>query len=43
LPSWDLYGSLEMPLFYLLSGFGLAIGYGRTQWEGAGLRQGHTP
>ena len=29
-----LCGSLEMSLFYLLSGFGLALGYGKTVWEG---------
>ena len=27
-------GSLEMSLFYLLSGFGLALSYGRTVWDG---------
>ena len=26
-------GSLEMSLFYLLSGFGLALSYGRTVWD----------
>ena len=29
-----LCGSLEMSLFYLLSGFGLALGYGKTVWGG---------
>ena len=28
----DMYGELSMPIFYLLSGFSLAIGYGNTKW-----------
>ena len=30
-----LCGPMQMPLFYLLSGFCLAIGYGKTSWKGA--------
>ena len=29
----NLQGGLEMPLFFLLSGFSLALGYGSKQWS----------
>ena len=35
-------GSLEMSLFYLLSGFGLALSYGRTVWDGWTFLGGRT-
>ena len=31
----DLYSSVHMPLFFLLSGFSLTIAYGKTQWNGS--------
>ena len=37
-----LCGSLEMSLFYLLSGFGLALGYGKTAWHGWSFLGGRT-
>ena len=35
-------GSLEMSLFYLLSGFGLVLSYGRTVWDGWTFLGGRT-
>ena len=30
-----LYGQVDMPLFFLLSGFSLTIAYGKTLWNGS--------
>ena len=30
----DLLAMVDMPLFFLLSGFSLALGYGKTKWTG---------
>jgi peptidoglycan/LPS O-acetylase OafA/YrhL len=30
-----LYANVDMPLFFLLSGFSLALGYGKTTWNGS--------
>ena len=32
----------SMSLFYLLSGFGLALGYGKTVWDGWSFLGGRT-
>ena len=29
-----IFATLQMPLFFLLSGFSLALAYGRTEWSG---------
>jgi peptidoglycan/LPS O-acetylase OafA/YrhL len=31
--NWNLYGSALMPVFFLLSGYSLAIGYGKTDYS----------
>ena len=31
----NLYGHVDMPLFFLLSGLSLALAYGRTKWNGS--------
>jgi peptidoglycan/LPS O-acetylase OafA/YrhL len=30
---WNLHGSALMPVFFLLSGYSLAIGYGKTRYD----------
>ena len=32
-PNTNFYGNVHMPLFYLLSGFTLALAYGQTMWK----------
>ena len=39
----NICGSLEMSLFYLLSGFGLALRYGQTALEGRPQDGGEGP
>ena len=34
-PKVNLYGHIDMPLFFLLSGFSLALSYGKTIWNGS--------
>ena len=34
-PIIDLYANVDMPLFFLLSGFSLALAYGKTLWNGS--------
>ena len=34
-PKVDLYANVDMPLFFLLSGFSLTIAYGKTLWNGS--------
>ena len=34
-PTVNLYGSVDMPLFFLLSGFSLTLAYGKTLWNGS--------
>ena len=31
----DLYANVDMPLFFLLSGFCLTLAYGKTSWNGS--------
>ena len=31
----NLYAQVDMPLFFLLSGFCLTLAYGKTQWHGS--------
>ena len=31
----NLYGHIDMPLFFLLSGISLALAYGKTKWSGS--------
>ena len=31
----NLYAHIDMPLFFLLSGFSLALSYGKTKWNGS--------
>ena len=31
----DLYANVDMPLFFLLSGFSLTLAYGKTLWSGS--------
>ena len=31
---FNLYGQVHMPLFFLLSGFCMTLGYGKTQYDG---------
>ena len=39
----NICGSLEMSLFYLLSGFGLALSYGQTALGGGRAQDGEGP
>ena len=34
-PKVNLYAHIDMPLFFLLSGFSLALAYGKTKWNGS--------
>jgi peptidoglycan/LPS O-acetylase OafA/YrhL len=34
-PVVNLYAHVDMPLFFLLSGFSLALAYGKTAWNGS--------
>ena len=34
-PEVNLYAHVDMPLFFLLSGFSLALAYGKTLWNGS--------
>ena len=34
-PVVNLYAQVDMPLFFLLSGFCLALAYGKTPWNGS--------
>ena len=34
-PIVNLYAHVDMPLFFLLSGFSLSIAYGKTLWNGS--------
>ena len=34
-PVVNLYAHVDMPLFFLLSGFSLALAYGATSWNGS--------
>ena len=34
-PIVNLYAHVDMPLFFLLSGFSLALAYGKTAWNGS--------
>ena len=34
-PKLNLYANVDMPLFFLLSGFSLVLAYGRTNWDGS--------
>ena len=36
-PKLNLYANIDMPLFFLLSGFSLVSAYGRTEWGGSSL------
>ena len=36
-PKLNLYANVDMPLFFLLSGFSLTLAYGRTVWDGSSL------
>ena len=36
-PKLNLYANIDMPLFFLLSGFSLVLAYGRTEWDGSSL------
>ena len=36
-PKLNLYGHIDMPIFFLLSGFSLALTYGRTKWDVSSL------
>ena len=36
-PKLNLYANVDMPLFFLLSGFSLALAYGRNSWDGSTL------
>ena len=36
-PKLNLYANIDMPLFFLLSGFSLVLAYGRTEWGGSSL------
>ena len=36
-PKLNLYANVDMPLFFLLSGFSLVLAYGRTTWDGSSL------
>ena len=31
----NLYGNIDMPMFFLLSGISLALAYGKTKWNGS--------
>ena len=35
IPRIDIYANIDMPLFFLLSGFSLALAYGKTLWNGS--------
>ena len=34
-PKVNLYAHIDMPLFFLLSGFSLTLAYGKTKWSGS--------
>ena len=34
-PTIYIYANVDMPLFFLLSGFSLALAYGKTLWNGS--------
>ena len=34
-PKVNLYAHIDMPLFFLLSGFSLTLAYGKTKWNGS--------
>ena len=34
-PKIDIYANIDMPLFFLLSGFSLSLAYGKTLWNGS--------
>ena len=36
-PKLNLYANVDMPLFFLLSGFSLTLAYGRTNWDRSSL------
>ena len=36
-PKIDLYAIIDMPLFFLLSGFSLTLAYGKTNWDRSSL------
>ena len=36
-PKLNLYANVDMPLFFLLSGFSLVLAYGRTTWDRSSL------
>ena len=36
-PKLNLYANVDMPLFFLLSGFSLTLAYGRTVWDRSSL------
>ena len=40
-PKINLYANIDMPLFFLLSGFSLVLAYGRTKWDGSSLACRH--
>ena len=34
-PIAELFTPIDMPMFFLLSGFSLSVAYGKTMWNGA--------